>query len=141
MRRTARGIMVMVSAAGLLASPPGLGREASSHVLTDVVTGRIKPAKITVQPAPNAAPVTKTLPFFSSGPLMAAAAALSLGAENSSGDQARANGNALSAVAGQSQNTIGCSDRTSKGNVRVNQDCTFRRQAEESIFHPSDTRP
>jgi hypothetical protein len=139
MTRTASGIMVMLSAAGLLASPPGFGREASSHVLTDVVTGRIKPAKITVQPAPNAAPVTKTLPFFSSGPLMAAAAALRLGAENSSEEKAKENVNALSAVAGQSKNTIGCSDRTSKGNVRVNQDCTYRRQAEEKIvYNPAD---
>jgi len=37
------------------------------------------------------------------------------------------------AAAGVSVETVGCSDRTSNGNVRVNQDCTFRRQAEESI--------
>jgi len=56
MTRTAQRIMVMLSAAGLLASSPGFTRETSSHVLADAVTGRIKPAKITVQPAPNAAP-------------------------------------------------------------------------------------
>src|SRR6202011_1002700 len=64
---------------------------------------------------------------------------LRLGAENGSEEKPRENGNALSAVAGQSGNTIGCSDRTSKGNVRVNQDCTYRRQAEEKIvYNPAD---
>lgn len=47
-----------------------------------------------------------------------------LGASSSSGA-----GNALGAAA----QTLGCSARTSDGNVRVNQDCTFRRQAEEVI--------
>src|SRR5690348_4956689 len=109
MRRTARGIMVMLSAAGLLAGPPSFSRETSSHVLADVVTGKIKPAKITVQPTPNTAPVTRALPFFSSGPLMAAATALRLGAERGNEAQAEQNVNALSAVAGQAKNTLGCS--------------------------------
>src|SRR5467141_3149418 len=38
-----------------------------------------------------------------------------------------------------SAGTIGCSGRDSNGNKRVNQDCTFRRQAEETItFNPLD---
>jgi len=32
-----------------------------------------------------------------------------------------------------SQGTLGCRARNTDGNVRVNQDCTFRRQAEELI--------
>jgi hypothetical protein len=106
MTRTARGIMMMLFAAGLLASPPGFGREASSHVLADAVTGAIKPAKITVQSAPRAPPITKTLPFFSSGPLMAAAAALRLGPESSSENKAEENVNALSAGTGQTKNCL-----------------------------------
>lgn len=39
----------------------------------------------------------------------------------------------------QSPNTVGCRDRTSNGNVRVNQDCTYRRQAEERIaYNPAN---
>ncbi|MFL6606539.1 MAG: hypothetical protein ACJ8R9_35140 [Steroidobacteraceae bacterium] len=139
MRRTTRGIMLVLSAIGLLSSPPGSAREPSSHVLADAVTGRIKPAKITVQPAPNAAPVTKTLPFFSSGPLMAAAAGLRLGAASAKEERATEDMTAQSPVTGQARNTIGCSQRASNGNVRVNQDCTYRRQAEEKIvYSPAD---
>jgi hypothetical protein len=135
--------MLMLSAAGLLIGPPSFSRETSTHVLADVVSGKIKPAKITVQPVPDSASVTRALPFFSSGPLMAAATAQRLGAEGSSeknaAESAAENANALSAVAGQTNNTVGCSERTSKGNVRVNQDCTYRRQAEEKIvYNPSD---
>jgi len=39
-----------------------------------------------------------------------------------------------------SQGTLGCRARNTDGNVRVNQDCTFRRQAEELIkINPSDS--
>ncbi|HVS05450.1 MAG TPA: hypothetical protein VHK65_04710 [Candidatus Dormibacteraeota bacterium] len=44
-----------------------------------------------------------------------------------------------SANLGISAQTLGCSERTSNRNVRVNQDCTFRRQAEEIIkYNPAD---
>lgn len=40
-----------------------------------------------------------------------------------------------------SQGTLGCRTRNTDGDVRVNQDCTFRRQAEEIVkVNPSDTR-
>jgi len=39
------------------------------------------------------------------------------------------------------QVSLGCANRTSFGDVRVNQDCTLRRQAEEDIaFNPVDTQ-
>jgi hypothetical protein len=135
MKRTSKGIMVMLSAVGLLADPIASAGETSKHVLQDAAAGTIKPAKITVQPAPNAAPITKTMPFFSSGPLMAAAAALRLGADRGTEAIGDEGANALSSEGGQVRNTIGCSNRTSNGNVRVNQDCTYRRQAEEKIVY------
>jgi hypothetical protein len=50
----------------------------------------------------------------------------------------RANGNS---GLGVSPETLGCGDRNSDGDVRVNQDCTYRRQAEEIIkFNPADPR-
>jgi hypothetical protein len=135
MKRTARRIMVVLSAFGLCVGSIASAQEKSKHVLVDAATGTIKPGKITVQTAPNAAPVTKRMPFFSSGPLMAAAAALRLGTDR--GDEAFGDEgpNDSSSAGGQVRNTIGCSNRTSNGNVRVNQDCTYRRQAEEKIVY------
>jgi hypothetical protein len=44
-----------------------------------------------------------------------------------------------SVVPGLSAGTLGCSGRTSRGNVRVNQDCGFRLQSEEGIaYNPSN---
>jgi hypothetical protein len=135
MKSTARRIMVVLTAFGLCVGSIASAQEKSKHVLVDAATGTIKPAKITVQAAPNAAPVIKRMPFFSSGPLMAAAAALRLGTDR--GDEAFGDEgpNDSSSAGGQVRNTIGCSNRTSNGNVRVNQDCTYRRQAEEKIVY------
>jgi hypothetical protein len=50
------------------------------------------------------------------------------------GDEGRGNN-----LLGMRPNTLGCSGRTSNGNVRVNQDCTYRRNAEEeNSFNPVD---
>lgn len=47
----------------------------------------------------------------------------------------RANGGSLAV----SPSTLGCGKRNTDGDVRVNQDCTYRRQAEEIIkFNPAD---
>ncbi|MDB6089142.1 MAG: hypothetical protein JWN85_1926 [Gammaproteobacteria bacterium] len=135
MNKTARRIMVMLSVCGVLAAQFVSAQEASKHVLRDAVTGTIKPAKIAVRPASNATAMTKRMPFFSSGPLMAVAAAMRVGqdrGEEAFGDEGP---NAAGSGGGQVRNTIGCSNRTSNGNVRVNQDCTYRRQAEEKIVY------
>src|SRR5450759_5332938 len=66
--------------------------------------------------------VTKTAPFLSSGLLQAASDAL---------DRAGAGSGAGSLSI--SASALGCLNRNTDGNVRVNQDCTFRRQAEEGI--------
>src|SRR5215472_6273971 len=45
------------------------------------------------------------------------------------------------ASAGVTVDTAGCGNRNTAGNVRVNQDCTFRRQAEEAIaVNPANPR-
>lgn len=136
MKRTVKRILVVLSAVGLFAGGTAAAQERSKHVLHDVVTGAIKPPKITLQTAPNAAPITKTLPFISSGPLKAAEIALHFGLDRGEEALGDANApNAPSSVAGEAQNTVGCGNRTSNGNVRVNQDCTYRRQAEEKIVY------
>jgi len=46
---------------------------------------------------------------------------------------------ATTAIPGPTGGTLGCGTRNPGGNVRVNQDCTFRRQAEELIkFNPAN---
>jgi len=77
------------------------------------------------------------VPFMSAGTLAAAYGAIDgadIRQEEAGADPERVN----PGVAG-SPGTIGCNDRDSHGNVRVNQDCSFRRQAEEDItYNPLD---
>jgi hypothetical protein len=138
MKWTSRIILLGLSVIGLLVNVnrTASAQENREHVLHDAATGDLRPAKVTLQASPSAAPITKTMPFFSSGVLNAVRAALqegidrdeqALGDESGTGDG--------TATGGQSDRTIGCSHRTSNDNVRVNQDCTFRRQAEEKIVY------
>src|SRR5712691_8646494 len=134
---TVKGACLALLAIGLFAGASASAQERSKHVLHDAATGESKPAKLTVRPALNASPITKTMPFFSGGTLKAAEVALRFGLDR--GEEADLDGssplNASSSGGGQVQNTIGCSERTSSNNVRVNQDCTYRRQAEEKIVY------
>jgi hypothetical protein len=137
MKRIVKGTLVALSAIGLFAGGTASAQEHRKHVLHDAASGELKPAKITVQPALNAAPITKTMPFFSGGTLKAAEAALSSGVdrdEEASSDEGGPVNTSFSG-GGQVRNTIGCSERTSGDNVRVNQDCSYRRQAEEKIVY------
>jgi hypothetical protein len=137
MKRTLKGIFVALSAIGLFAVATASAQERSNHVLHDAATGELKPEKIMVQSAPNAAPITKTMPFFSGGTLKAAEAALGLGIDRDEQASSDEGGplDASSLEGGQAPKTIGCSERTSSDNVRVNQDCSYRRQAEEKIVY------
>jgi hypothetical protein len=92
--------------------------------------GEIRPAEIPVES--SAGTEMKRLPFFSSGVLSAASSVLSAAPSDAA---SRTTGPDL----GIADDTLGCMDRNPDGNVRVNQDCTFRRQAETDIaFNPLD---
>jgi len=133
MKRTIKQTLVALSAIGVFGCATTAAQQPSKHVLQDAATGHVQPARITLQPTPGAAAITKTMPFFSAGTLQGAEAALRPGIDH--GEEAFVgNVNALTA-GGQVQDTIGCSNRSSMGNVRVNQDCTYRRQAEEKIVY------
>src|SRR5215831_20672193 len=135
MKRALKLAMLAGCALGLLVGTAS-AQERSEHVLHDAVTGKIEPGKITVRTAPNAAPVTKIMPFISTGLLEAAKIALHVDVDHVDQALADAGGpNASAPGGGQSPNTVGCGNRTSQGNVRVNQDCTYRRQAEEKIVY------
>ena len=124
--------------------------QTPSSTLHDAAIGKLQPASIPVQitmtQGPRAAVSTttmnKSMPFISPGTLVAAQEAIN--AADIRGEEA-----GLDAGLDQEfpdlgilPGSLGCRKRISKDehrNVRVNQDCTLRRQAEESIaFNPAD---
>jgi len=105
------------------------GASSRSHPIIPklIVEGKLKPAVIHLKNGQ-----VKRLPFLSGGIL--------------STIQARATVSSASATrsatgVGASVNSLGCSDRAGRRDVRVNQDCTYRRQAETNIaYNPTDPR-
>jgi hypothetical protein len=103
-------------------------------VVRDAASGKLQPAQLTTQATTKGRTktVTKFLPFLSGGLLQGGI------------DELRAEGADAEAptqdLIGMAPDTNGCSARNSAGiNVRVNQDCSFRRQAEEDItYNPAD---
>jgi len=109
-----------------------------SNLLQQALKGTLKAPTINVTSGSTI--LKKTVPFFSSGMLAAAQAAI-----DAAGKQAGSSADADSvnelrpSDLGLSSGTVGCGERQSRGNTRVNQDCTFRFQAEEGIvFNPAD---
>ncbi len=125
----------------LFAAGPVFAQQVTGGLLHKAATGQVKPATIPVQSDTTRAQagvsaatksITKKMPFFSPGMLFAVEEAIQAGQD--------ASGFGLSSFSpGMSPGTDGCGQRNTGGNVRVNQDCTFRRQAEESItYNPVD---
>jgi hypothetical protein len=113
-------------------------------VLAAAADGDLKPIKFKVT-GKDGKKIDKTLPFFSDGLLAAVRSA----GENERNKPHHARPDAGPSAdlgqsdIGQGEGTLGCSKRrqdSAHGNVRVNQDCTYRLQAEPDIvFNP--TRP
>jgi hypothetical protein len=119
----------------LLCGTYGYAQGSSKHLLYDAAIGKLQPATIPIQIGPRAPTVMRRMPFFSGGLLTAVTEAIN----GTNATNLTLSSSAAPTVPGQSTNTVGCSERTSKDDVRVNQDCTFRRQAEEKIvFNPSN---
>ena len=96
------------------------------------VKGTLRPATINV--ASGGTVLTKRAPFFSGG-LLAAVSGATDAVGASAADGPRSPG------LGLSSGTVGCGERDLNHNTRVNQDCTFRFQAEEGIvFNPADRK-
>ena len=110
-------------------------------VIRQAALGQLRPAHITVHVRRHGRVVSvqRKMPFFSAGTLAAAYGAIK-------GDELReeaadANSHEANPDVGISQGSVGCSKRLNqgKGDVRVNQDCTYRRQAEEeNAYNPVD---
>jgi hypothetical protein len=141
-RRTVTFIGVLSLAAGALSATTGaLPVGASDGLAKQAARGEIRAARIPITVNTGGAQsraTTRTervLPFLSAGTIEAAKAALEPDARDTAGDT----GSPAGSSASPTKATLGCGQRNLGQNVRVNQDCTYRRQAEEQItFNPAD---
>jgi len=112
------------------------------QVVRRAATGDLKPAEITTTTS-DGKTVTRTLPFFSNATLQAVQDALNVAAGEDRLEGADAGGDIANtdfSDIGGTKATLGCAKRDSAGNTRVNQDCSFRRQAEEDItYNPANS--
>jgi hypothetical protein len=109
-------------------------------VLVQAALGKAHAAAIPVHVRQNGRVVTveRKLPYFSAGMLQSVYGSIDPGEK---GDELKDPG-AKYQIHGHGSpggRTLGCGNRDSRGNVRVNQDCTYRRQAEVDItYNPTD---
>ena len=108
---------------------------ASASTIVEAANGHVKRAEIVTSAG------VKLMPMISGGTVSAATPTKDVAVDVDSND-VRADNTADpgGTKAGTTINTVGCSTRNAAGdNVRANQDCSFRRQAEESItVNPAD---
>lgn len=139
-RRTITLLGLIAIAAGAL-STAALPAAAKDSVAKRAAKGDLMPAILKTQTGGQI--VEKQMPFLSDSTIISAKFALDeeedkeVAADVASGaDFGLAGGTAT----GSGPGSLGCASRDKgKGNKRVNQDCTFRRQAEESIaFNPAN---
>ena len=137
-----RGMPCVLGA--LAVSGSTVAAESGESIAKKAAKGNVKAPVLQMQVQRDGQVVTlpRTLPFLSAGTIAAAqhAPGVSAGDERLEGADAAGTGQDLPAPdLGVAPGSFGCSGRDSNGNTRVNQDCTFRRQAEETIaFNPLD---
>lgn len=150
------GLCAVVAGIMSVAAVPAAARDG---VAMRAAKDQIQAARLPIRAAANglrtqaatSTPTFRTLPTLSGGFVTSAKNAFSNDAADLAGDTGASVGSTGNAAApgseprigansgsggnalGAAANSLGCSARNSDGNVRVNQDCTFRRQAEESI--------
>ena len=123
----AAACVAAVAAIAAVASTAAMGGKGDVKILRATAQGTLK------APAAKVAGVTKTFPTISDSTVVAARAVINAQDDREEASDAQAGTQLGLPDLGQSQGTIGCGRRESAGNSRVNQDCTFRRQAEEDI--------
>jgi hypothetical protein len=122
------GTLIPASVALLFVIGSGSITSAGQSTFNRIATGQLKPAVLHVNG------VTKTMPFFSGGII---ASLQESRVSRAAGADVR--GAAPADVPGVDTNSVGCADRAGGVNIRVNQDCTYRRQAEQDLaFNPTD---
>jgi hypothetical protein len=123
-----RRLIGLIAATTLLIAPLTIDAPVSiadPSIPQALADGHLRPAVLHVNG------ITKRLPGISGGIVATAQEALGVSTSPVSGSTARVPGTEVTA--------LGCGGRTGGRNVRVNQDCTFRRQAETDIaVNPTD---
>jgi hypothetical protein len=110
-------------------------REPRMGALHAAAAGELSAGQVRVPHAGGVA--LKPMPFLSGGTLVAAMTALTEGPAQ--GQAAHGAAGSGGVDLGIEADTLGCSGRNPDGNARVNQDCTFRLQAETDIaFDPTN---
>ncbi len=116
---------------------PALGSKPD-RIIKGIATGAIKDPTITS--TKNGHTVVRPVPFLSNGVVDAAQQALGIVNGDDRLEGADATPDMKFSDVGSTKETLGCAKRGGK-NVRVNQDCSFRRQAEEEItYNPADPK-
>jgi hypothetical protein len=131
---------------------PGAQSHGSGLIARQAAEGSLRAPVLTIHHA-NGATTTRRMPFLSDSTVQAAEDALGVSARDERLEGADANAGPSDAGfpdIGRSEGTVGCGQRDRGGrdpgndggrNVRANQDCTFRRQAEEEItYNPVNPR-
>ena len=156
-----RALFLLLLAAVVAGAAFGLGGAAQSNGsdgswIAAVARGHLNHESLTFT-LQNGSTVTRALPSVSNGTIIAAQQALCdsssiantncdervFAADAGSGDPSADNGppglGSHTLGCGARQNGFGNNGEGNGGNVRVNQDCTYRRQAEEEIvYNPAD---
>lgn len=155
--------VIAVAAGALSATTSILPVAANDNVLARAVKGELRPASIPITihtggpQSRTTIQVNREMPFFSGGVLDAAKWALEPDLGDTAGDTGTPTGGSPGTIVparttagngssgdrggtlGITQDTLGCRHRNPDGNVRANQDCSYRRQAEEMIaYNPAD---
>jgi hypothetical protein len=126
--RTRVGFVALTAFIGLVVAVQGASSRSQPIIPKLIAAGELKPAVIHLKNGQ-----VKTMPFFSGGVLSTIQASAGGAAANAAQSTA--------GVKGAAVNSLGCGDRAGRRNVRVNQDCTYRRQAETNIaYNPTDPR-
>jgi hypothetical protein len=127
--------LALLGALGLIVALGAVpnGAVAQESPLKQAAKGQIRAPVFTTSDG-----IEREAPFLSGGLLATMAGTLD---EADRGEQADEASSADIAALAISQGTLGCRTRNTDGNVRVNQDCGFRRQAEALIkINPIDPR-
>src|SRR5947209_4135599 len=110
---------------GLVVAVPGASSKSQPVIPKLIAAGQLKPAVIHLRNGQ-----IKRMPFFSGGVLSTIEQSKHLTSATAS---------SATHPVGASVESLGCSDRAGRRDVRVNQDCTYRRQAETNIaYNPTD---
>lgn len=145
----ALGALMLIVVAVFAFGGPATGSDSDPAIAKNAANGKLKPGKLRKPGPGGVGTIVVTMPFLSNGTIAAAQEANGVSkaksrlraADGAGGVLSVSGGGSGASATGVGKHSLGCGGRDGKGkgNVRVNQDCTFRRQAETDIaYNPAD---